>query len=46
MNTEKPYTQEVYEIAKEQGLDLNNWNDYVTYFELGEFDDDYGTWRR
>lgn len=35
-NTEKPYSQEDYEKAKERGLDLDNWNDYSTYFELGE----------
>ncbi|MHB8061276.1 MAG: hypothetical protein ACYDG2_01375 [Ruminiclostridium sp.] len=36
MNTQKPYSQEDYEKAKNQGLDLDNWHDYETYFELGE----------
>jgi hypothetical protein len=33
---EKPYSDKEYEDAKEQGLDLDDWNDYVEYFELGE----------
>lgn len=36
MKKEKPYNQEDYEKAKEQGLDLDNWNDYSRYYELGE----------
>ncbi len=32
----RPYSEEEYEDAKSQGLDLDNWNDYVKYFELGE----------
>jgi hypothetical protein len=36
MNKEKPYSDADYEEAKKQGFDLDNWNDYVTYFELGE----------
>jgi CDGSH-type Zn-finger protein len=36
VNKEKPYSDEDYEKAKQQGLDLDDWNDYVTYFELGE----------
>lgn len=35
-----PYSKEQYEHAKEQGLDLDDWNDYVKYFGLGE-DEDY-----
>lgn len=33
---DKPYSDEEYEDAKAQGLDLDDWNDYVNYFELGE----------
>jgi hypothetical protein len=36
MSTEKPYSQKEYEEAKQQGLDLDDWNDYVAYFGLGE----------
>lgn len=36
INTEKPYSQDDYENAKKQGLDLDNWDDYVAYFGLGE----------
>jgi hypothetical protein len=35
----KPYSAEDYEKAKQQGLDLDNWDNYVTYFELGENDE-------
>jgi hypothetical protein len=31
-----PYSQEEYKEAKKQGLDLDNWNDYVKYFGIGE----------
>lgn len=31
-----PYSEEDYKKAKEQGLDLDDWNDYVEYFCLGE----------
>ncbi|WP_272932735.1 hypothetical protein [Virgibacillus halodenitrificans] len=37
----KPYSDEEYEQAKEQGLDLDNWNDYVKFFGVGEEDDNY-----
>lgn len=33
---EKPYSDEDYKDAKRQGLDLDDWNDYVEYFGLGE----------
>lgn len=36
MNTEKPYSHEDYELAKKQDLDLDNWNDYVQFYQLGE----------
>ncbi|WP_281248617.1 hypothetical protein [Domibacillus antri] len=36
MNPVKPYSEEEYKKAKEQRLDLDNWNDYVKYFQLGE----------
>lgn len=36
MNDEPPYSQEDYEKAKQQGLDLDDWNDYVKYYGLGE----------
>jgi len=32
----KPYSDEDYELAKYQGLDLDDWNDYVEYYGLGE----------
>jgi hypothetical protein len=36
MNPIKPYSDLEYEHAKEQGLDLEDWDDYVKYFGLGE----------
>jgi hypothetical protein len=36
MNQIPPYSQEEYENAKLKCLDLDNWNDYVEYFGLGE----------
>lgn len=33
---EKPYSEEDYDDAKNHGLDLDNWNDYVKYYNLGE----------
>lgn len=36
-DTEKPYSKQDYEEAKERGLDLDNWNDYVEWAELGEY---------
>ena len=35
MNTDKPYSQEDYKKAKMQGFDLDNWNDYKEFYELG-----------
>lgn len=35
---ERPYSDEGYEDAKSKGLDLDDWNDYVKYFGLGEED--------
>lgn len=35
-NTVKPYSQEDYEIAKELGLNLDDWNDYQVFYKLGE----------
>lgn len=32
----RPYSKEDYKQAKEQGLDLDDWNDYVKFFGLGE----------
>jgi len=32
----RPYSYEEYDQAKKQGLDLDDWNDYVKYFGLGE----------
>lgn len=37
---EKPYCQEDYEDAKSKGLDLDNWNDYVRYYNLGSNDEE------
>lgn len=36
MNPVKPYSDEDYEKAKQQGLDLDDWDDYCKYFGLGE----------
>ena len=33
---ERPYSYEDWEKAKEQGLDLDDWNDYVKFYGLGE----------
>jgi hypothetical protein len=32
----KPYSEEEYIDAKNKGLDLDDWNDYVKYWGLGE----------
>lgn len=32
----RPYSDEDYIDAKLKGLDLDNWNDYAKYFNLGE----------
>lgn len=37
MSPLKPYSDEEYEEAKQQGLDLDDWNDYVKFFGLGEY---------
>jgi hypothetical protein len=39
VNTVKPYSDEEYEEAKEQGLDLDDWDDYVKYFGIGEVEE-------
>jgi len=31
-----PYSAKDYFSAKEQGLDLDDWNDYVKFYGLGE----------
>jgi hypothetical protein len=36
MKINKPYSNEEYKDAMKKGLDLNDWNDYVEYFGLGE----------
>jgi hypothetical protein len=36
MNPIKPYSDEEYQEAKKMGLDLDDWNDYVEYFGIGE----------
>ena len=33
---DKPYSDKDYEDAKKQGLDLDDWNDYVRFYGLGE----------
>ena len=33
---DKPYSENDYNEAKQQGLDLDDWNDYVRYYGLGE----------
>ena len=35
-----PYSLEDYEIAKKQGLDLDDWRDYEKFYELGTDDPD------
>lgn len=37
-NNVRPYSDEDYEDAKSKGYDLDDWNDYVKYFGLGEED--------
>ncbi|MNW63387.1 hypothetical protein D3C74_415970 [compost metagenome] len=36
----KPYSDEDYEDAKSQGLDLDNWNDYKRYCRMEEYADE------
>jgi hypothetical protein len=33
---ERPYSDEDYEQAKQLGFDLDDWNDYVRFFGIGE----------
>jgi hypothetical protein len=33
---DKPYSDKDYIDAKTKGLDLDDWNDYVEYYGLGE----------
>ena len=40
-NEAKPYSEEDYVDAESQGLDLDDWNDYVAYFELGLEEEEY-----
>lgn len=42
----KPYSDEDYEDAKLQGLDLNDWNDYKKYCHMEEYADDQQDWWR
>lgn len=35
----RPYSDEDYKAAKEQGLNLDDWGDYEKYFSLGEEED-------
>lgn len=35
-NIEPPYSKEEYNKAQAEGLDLDDWNDYVKYWGLGE----------
>lgn len=37
-----PYSVEDYETAKKQGLDLDDWDDYVKFYGVGE-QPDYNT---
>lgn len=44
MDDNKPCSVKDYEDAKEKGLDLDNWNDYVDYVDyygLGEREKEY-----
>lgn len=36
MVKDAPYSQEDYEEAKQQGLDLDDWGDYEKFYGLGE----------
>lgn len=35
-SVDPPYSEADYSKAKMQGLDLDNWNDYVRFYKLGE----------
>ena len=39
-NDEPPYSQADYDLAKEQGLDLDDWHDYQNFYGLGEQEGD------
>ena len=41
-----PYSKDEYEKAKEEGLDLDDWDDYVKYFGIGEEEDYSQHWKR
>jgi len=41
MQDDLPYSEEDYQKAKLQGLDLDDWNDYVEFYGLGERDVEY-----
>lgn len=45
-NKVKPYSDEDYEDAKKQGLDLDDWNDYKKYCHMEEYADDEQDWWR
>lgn len=38
----KPYSDKDYEDAKQQGLDLDDWNDYKKYYHMEEYADEMG----
>jgi hypothetical protein len=42
----KPYSDEDYEDAKQQGLDLDDWNNYKKYYHMEEYADDQQDWWR
>lgn len=45
-SSSKPYSDEDYEDAKKQGLDLNDWNDYKKYCRMEEYaENDQDWWR-
>ena len=40
MENIKPYSQEEYEYAQSNGLDLDDWNDYCDFFHIGWEDEE------
>lgn len=36
LDDNKPYSKEDYKKAKERGLDLDDWDDYVNFYGIGE----------
>jgi hypothetical protein len=36
-----PYSEKENETAKKEGFDLDDWNDYQRYFQLGEDPEEY-----